>query len=68
MRFVEPKSAEQQSMALLFRARERLVRQRTELVNALRAGLYEYGHVIPQGIHQIKRIEEILSRRAVSLL
>ena len=60
MRFVEPKSAEQQSMAILFRARERLVRQRTELVNALRAGLYEYGHVIPQGIHQIKRIEEIL--------
>ena len=60
MRFVETKSAEQQSMAFLFRARERLVRQRTELVNALRAGLYEYGHVIPQGIHQIKRIEEIL--------
>jgi transposase len=47
-------------MAILFRARERLVRQRTELVNAQRAGLYEYGHVIPQGIHQIKRIEEIL--------
>lgn len=44
----------------LFRARERLVRQRTELVNALRAGLYEYGHAVPQGIHQIKRIEEIL--------
>jgi transposase len=60
MRFVEPKSAEQQSLTILFRARERLVRQRTELVNALRAGLYEYGHVIPQGIHQIKRIEEIL--------
>jgi transposase len=60
MRFVEPKSAEQQSRAILFRARERLVHQRTELVNALRAGLYEYGHVVPQGVHQIKRIEEIL--------
>jgi transposase len=44
----------------LFRARERLVHQRTELVNALRACLYEYGHVVAQGIHQIKRIEEIL--------
>jgi transposase len=44
----------------LFRARERLVHQRTELVNALRACLYEYGHVVPQGIHQIKRIEKIL--------
>ena len=60
MRFVDPKTAEQQSRAILFRARERLVRQRTELVNALRACLYEYGHVVPQGIHQIKRIDEIL--------
>jgi transposase len=60
MRFVEPKSVEQQSRAILFRARERLVHQRTELVNALRACLYEYGHVVPQGVQQIKRIEEIL--------
>lgn len=50
MRFVEPKCVEQQSRAILFRARERLVRQRTELVNALRASLYEYGHAVPQGI------------------
>ena len=60
MRFVEPKSAAQQSRAILFRARERLVHQRTELVNALRASLYEYGHVVPQGIRQINRIAEIL--------
>ncbi|MDX8455300.1 transposase [Mesorhizobium sp. VK9D] len=49
MRFVEPKSAEQESRAILFCARERLVHQRTKLVNALRASLYEYGHVVPQG-------------------
>jgi transposase len=60
MRFVEPKGAEQQSRAILFRARERLVHQRTELINALRAALYEYGHVVPQGIRQIGRIAEIL--------
>lgn len=60
MRFVDPKTAEQQSRAILFRARARLVHQRTELVNALRASLYEYGHVVPQGIHQMKRIAEIL--------
>ena len=60
MRFVELKSAEQQSRAILFRARERLVNQRTELVNALRACLYEYGHIVPQGLHHFKRIEEIL--------
>jgi transposase len=61
MRFVAPKSVEQQSLTILFRARERLVHQRTELVNAVRAYLYEFGHAVPQGIRQIKRIEEILS-------
>lgn len=60
MRFVEPKSMEQQSRAILFRARERLVHQRTELVNALRACLYKFGHVVPQGIHQLGRIKGIL--------
>jgi transposase len=60
MRFVEAKSREQQSRAILFRGRERLVHQRTELVNALRACLYEFGHVVPQGIHQLGRIKDIL--------
>jgi transposase len=58
-RFIEPKSEEQQARAVLFRARERLVRQRTELINALRGVLYEYGHTVPLGIGQIKRIEQI---------
>jgi transposase len=61
MRFVEPKTAEQQSRAILFRGRERLVHQRTELINALRACFYEYGHTVPQGAHQIKRITDILN-------
>lgn len=61
MRFVEPKWHEQQSRAVLFRCRERLVHQRTELVNALRACLYEYGHVAPQGIAQLGRIAEIIN-------
>ena len=61
MRFVEPKSAEQQSRAVLFRARERLVHQRTELINAVRACLYEYGHIVPQGIHHVQRTADILN-------
>lgn len=61
MRFVEPKTAEQQSRAMLFRARARLVRQRTELVNMLRAFLYELGYVVPQGIHHLPRIATIVS-------
>jgi transposase len=68
MRFVAPKSEDQQARAVLFRGRERLVHQRTELVNALRAVLYEYGHTIPQGIGQIKRIEAILDEPNSDLL
>ena len=60
MRFVEPKSKEQQARAILFRGRERLVRQRTALVNALRSDLYEYGHIVPKRIGEIKRIEAII--------
>jgi transposase len=61
MRFVEPKTEEQQARAVLFRGRERLVHQRTELVNALRSHLYEYGHAVPQGINQIKNVAAIIS-------
>lgn len=59
MRFVEPKTEEQQSRSrsILFRTREQLVNQRTELVNALRAHLYEFGHIAPQGIRYLNRLE-----------
>jgi transposase len=60
MRFVRPKTEEQQACAVLFRARERLLHQRTELVNALRSILYEHGHVAPRGIAHLRRIEAIL--------
>jgi transposase len=60
MRFVEPKSEAQQSAAILYRSRQRLVRQRTETVNALRAALYEFGYVIPQGIQHVGRIRDVL--------
>jgi transposase len=67
MRFVEPKTPDQQARAILFRARERIVHQRTELVNALRAMLYEYGHVVPVGIGHVKRLEAILNDTANDL-
>src|SRR6266498_3661690 len=44
MRFVPVKTAEQQATALLHRGREQLVRQRTMLVNALRAHQIEQIH------------------------
>ena len=67
MRFVVPKTADQQARAVMFRSRERLVHQRTELVNALRAVLYEYGHVFPTGLIHLKRIEAVLDDPACDL-
>ena len=49
MRFVAPKSADAQARAMLFRAREQLIKQRTETVNALRGHLAEFGLVAPAG-------------------
>ncbi|PIL19571.1 hypothetical protein P775_13690 [Puniceibacterium antarcticum] len=57
MRFVSPKSGDLQARAVLLRSRESLVHQRTALVNALRAILYEYGHVFPLRIVQVKWID-----------
>ena len=54
MRFVSVKSAEQQAVSDDARARELLIRQRTMLVNALRAHLAEFGIVAAQGIHPIR--------------
>jgi transposase len=67
MRFVSPKTEDQQAKATLFRGRERLVHQRTELVNALRALLYEYGHVFPAGIGHLKRIVALVEDPACDL-
>lgn len=61
MRFVEPKSVEQQSRAAVFRGRERLVYQRTADVNALRALLYEHGHVFPAGIRHLNRMTVLVA-------
>ena len=60
MTFVEAKSEDQQARAVLFRSRERLVHQRTELVNALRAVMYEFGYSIPTKVRNIQRIEAIV--------
>jgi transposase len=60
MRFVPVKTAEQQAALLLHRGRERLVRQRTALVNALRAHLAEYGVIAPLGLRNVARLIAIV--------
>lgn len=60
MRFVPVKSEEQQSRAILFRTRELLVGQRTQIADALRGHLAEYGFVVAQGIGNMRRLGEII--------
>jgi transposase len=50
MRFVAIKSVDQQAALSLHRARDLLVRQRTQLVNLIRGLLAEFGVIIPRGI------------------
>ncbi len=50
MRFVEIKSTDQQAVLFLHRARDLIVRQRTQLINMVRGMLAEFGIVIGQGI------------------
>src|SRR5260370_26080137 len=56
LRFVPVKTAEQQASQLLHRGREQLVRQRTMLVNALRAHLAEFGIVAAQGLRNVGQL------------
>jgi len=61
MRFVPSKSLEQQDIQSVHRIRSLLVGRRTAQANQIRGLLMEYGVVIPQGIHQLRRaIPEIL--------
>ena len=60
MRFAAIKSAEQQSVLILHRARELLVRQRTMLINALRGHCGEFGIVVAQGAPKVADLIEII--------
>ncbi len=56
MRFVPVKTEEQQANGVVFRARDLLVHQRTQCVNALRGHLFKYGYVFPQGITHVSTL------------
>jgi transposase len=55
MRFVELKSEAQLDMQTLHRARDRLVEERTALINQLRAVLLERGITVAQGRRELER-------------
>src|SRR4051812_30340008 len=56
MRFVPIKSEDQQATLMLHRARDLLVRQRTQLINAIRGHLAEFGLIEAQGPWNVPRL------------
>jgi transposase len=63
MRFVAVKTAPAQAQLALHRTRALLVRQRTMLMNALRAHLAEFGHVAPQGQAGLTALLTLVEKR-----
>jgi transposase len=61
MRFVQVKSAEQQGRLMQHRARDLLMRQRTQLINAMRAHMAELGITAAQGCAGIKELLAIIA-------
>src|ERR1700741_912597 len=61
MRFVRIKSAEEQGQLMQHRTRDLLLRQRTQVINALRAHLAELGIVAAQGREGLKQLLTIIA-------
>jgi transposase len=61
MRFVTVKSVEQQGRLMQHRVRDQLVRQRTQLINALRSHMAELGIIAAQGREGLKELLAIVA-------
>jgi transposase len=60
-RFAQVKPAEQQGRLMLHRIRDLLMRQRTQVINALRAHLAELGVVAAQGREGLNELVTIIA-------
>jgi transposase len=56
MRFAPVKSRDQQASGVVFRARDLLVRQRTQIMNGLRGHLAKFGYVALKGVMYVERL------------
>jgi transposase len=56
MRFVAVKSEAKQASTVIFRTRDLLVRQRTQIINALRGHMAEFGFIAPQGASHMAQL------------
>jgi transposase len=61
MRYVPIKTAEQQSALMLHRTRDLLIRQRTQLINAMRAHLAELGLVAQTGREGLQQLMQTVA-------
>jgi transposase len=61
MRFVPVKTIDQQAALMLHRCRDLLIRQRTQLINALRAHLGELGMIAAKGKEGVKDLVVIIT-------
>jgi transposase len=61
MRFVPTKTPEQQSGLVLHRTRQLFIRQRTAVINAIRAHLAEFGIVAPVGRHGVEELLTVVA-------
>ncbi len=61
MRFVPTKTPEQQSGLVLHRTRHLFIRQRTSVINAIRAHLAEFGIVAPVGRHGVEELLTVVA-------
>jgi transposase len=68
MRFVPVKSTERQSVLVLHRSRELLVRQRTTLINAIRGHCAEFGIIAPQGARRAAELIDAVRQAQAGVL
>ena len=67
MRFVQIRSEDNQAAALAFRARDLLVRQRTQIKNSLRGHLSEFGFVVAKGPTHVSKLVSAIEDGSVDL-
>lgn len=68
MRFVALKSQDQLDMQTLHRVRDRLIGERTSLMNQIRSILLERGHIVPKGRAKLAvRLAELLADPELAL-
>src|SRR3990167_4916370 len=56
MRYVAPKTEAQQTLSVLHRMRDALVRERTQATNQAHGFLLEFGISLPKGLATMKRL------------